>query len=498
MDSDKTGIVRVRFAPSPTGLLHVGSFRTALFNWLFARKNNGRFILRIEDTDQKRSTEEFLESQLADMKWMGLDWDEGPGAEGEHAPYFQMKRLDLYREYADKLLSLGKAYHCYCTPEELKQERKETKSAGYSGKCRNLTPQQVEKLKCEGRKPCVRFKSPSEGKTVFYDHIKGEVSFENRLLDDFVIMKSDGIPTYNFAAVVDDHLMEITHIIRGDEHLSNTPRQVLIYLALGFELPRFVHIPIILNEDRTKLSKRKGAVHLLEFKEKGFLREAMLNFIALLGWSPGDDREILSKTELIESFSFDGITKHPAVFDYKKLEWINGQYITSLPVRTIVERLKPFIAKMGVDPDEKDFDWYVEALSVYGNRVKTLVELAGGLLCFFRDFDEYNPKGVKKHFKHDFIAPSLYELERRIDEDDEFTLESLEKIVRDYSKELGVSAGKLIHPIRLAITGGTASPPIFDVMKLAGKKLLMKRLHKCAKFVESRNDSNKTLEGLNK
>lgn len=478
--------VRVRFAPSPTGLLHVGSFRTALFNWLFARKNNGKFILRIEDTDQKRSTKEFLESQLADMKWMGLDWDEGPETVGDHSPYFQMQRLETYKEYADKLMSIGKVYHCYCTPEELKQERKETKSAGYSGKCRNLTPEQAEKLKDEGRKPCIRFISPSEGETVFYDHIKGEVSFENNLLDDFVIMKSNGIPTYNFAAVVDDHLMEITHIIRGDEHLSNTPRQVLLYQAMGFEPPRFIHIPIILNEDRTKLSKRKGAVHLLEFKRKGFLREAMLNFMALLGWAPKDDREILSKNELIESFSLDGITKHPAVFDYRKLEWINGQYITSLPTKTIVERLKPFIAIAGVDPKKKDYAWYAEAVSVYGNRVKTLVELADNLLCFFRDIDEYNPKGVKKHFKHDYIIDVLYELEKRIGEDEEFSLESLERIVRDYSEELGVSAGKLIHPVRLAITGSTASPPIFDVMKLAGKDLLMDRLHKSAKFIESR------------
>ncbi|MCD4784197.1 MAG: glutamate--tRNA ligase [Candidatus Eremiobacteraeota bacterium] len=477
--------VRVRFAPSPTGLLHVGSFRTALFNWLFARKNNGKFILRIEDTDQKRSTKEFLESQLEDMKWMGLDWDEGPETVGCHSPYFQMQRLETYKKYADKLMSMDKVYLCYCTPDELKQAREETKSAGYSGKCRNLTPQQVEKLKDEGRKPCIRFISPPRGETVFCDQIKGEVSFENNLLDDFVIMKSNGVPTYNFAAVVDDHLMEITHVIRGDEHLSNTPRQVLLYQAMEFEPPRFVHIPIILNEDRTKLSKRKGAVHLLEFEQKGFLKEAMLNFMSLLGWAPKDDREILSKNELIESFSLDGITKHPAVFDYKKLEWINGQYITSLPTKTIVERLKPFIEEAGADPGEKDFTWYVEAISVYGNRVKTLVELADSLLCFFRDIDEYDPKGVKKHFKHDYIISALYELEKRTSEDEEFSVESLEKIIRDYSEELGVSAGKLIQPVRLAITGTTASPPIFDVMKLAGKELLVDRLHKAAKFVES-------------
>lgn len=484
------GKIRVRFAPSPTGLLHVGSFRTALFNWLFARKNGGDFILRIEDTDRKRSSDEFLYSQLSDMKWMGLDWDEGPDKGGEFGPYFQMQRLDSYRKYSDQLLKENKAYKCYCSPEELKEEReraeKEGTGIGYSGKCRNLTPEEQVQYDTEGKKPCIRFRVPDCGETKFNDYIKGDMSFDNKLLDDFVIMKSDGIPTYNYAVVIDDILMEITHVIRGDEHLSNTPKQVLIYEALGAEKPGFVHIPIILNEDRTKLSKRKGAVHLLEYRDKGYLRESLLNFLALLGWAPKDDREILSAEELVEAFTLEGITKHPAIFDEKKLVWMNGQYISSLPPEDLIERLKAFLAKKGLDTDSHTDEWYREAILVYRTRMKTMIDFSDNLLCYFNDVEEYEEGGVKKRFKFDFLPDSLNKIAQIIEESSDFSVENLEKIVREYSEELGISAGKIIHAIRLAVTGKQESPPVFDVMHLIGKDILIMRLKKAAEFITER------------
>lgn len=482
--------IRVRFAPSPTGLLHVGSFRTALFNWLFARKNGGDFILRIEDTDRKRSSDEFLYSQLSDMKWMGLDWDEGPDKGGEFGPYFQMQRLDSYKEFSDQLLNEKKAYKCYCSPEELKEEReraeKEGTGIGYSGKCRNLTREEQVQLETEGKKPCIRFRVPDFGETKFNDYIKGNMSFDNKLLDDFVIMKSDGIPTYNYAVVIDDILMKITHVIRGDEHLSNTPKQVLIYEALGKETPGFVHIPIILNEDRTKLSKRKGAVHLLEYRDKGYLRESLLNFLALLGWAPKDDREILSAEELIDVFTLDGITKHPAIFDEKKLIWMNGQYISSLPPEELVERLKGILIKNGVNIDSHTDEWYREAILVYRTRMKTMIDFSDNLLYFFNEVEEYEEGGVKKRFKFDFLPDALNKIADLIEETADFSVENLEKIVREYSEKLGISAGKLIHAIRLAITGKQESPPVFDVMHLLGKDLLIMRLKKAAEFIAER------------
>lgn len=479
--------VRVRFAPSPTGYLHVGSLRTALFNWLFAKKYNGSFILRIEDTDRERSTADFLHSQLADLEWMQLRWDEGPVIGGRKGPYFQSKRLHIYSRYAEKLVGEGKAYRCYCTPEELKAQREEAEKTGdysnYGKKCRNLTPERVKELEAMGRKPCIKLLVTDEGQTVIQDAVKGEVSFDNEVIEDFVIMKSDGMPTYNFAVVIDDHLMGISHVIRGDEHMSNTPRQALLYEALDFPRPVFCHIPIILNPDRTKLSKRKGAVHLQEFREQGYLREALLNFIALLGWAPKDGREIMSAEELVEAFSLNGVTTHPAVFDQEKLTWMNGKYLNMLPLEEIIARLKPFLAKKGMNPGEKDDAWYLKAVDLYRKRMKTMEELADNLEYFFEEVDKYDPRGEKKHFKKDFILDALEELAKRYNQVSEFNEKNLEKILRNYARELGCSAGKLIHASRLACTGRTASPPIFDVMVLLGKDKLVKRLKKAAGYI---------------
>jgi nondiscriminating glutamyl-tRNA synthetase len=493
MKTSSHSTIRVRFAPSPTGLLHVGSFRTALFNWLFAKKYGGKFILRIEDTDQTRSREEFLRSQLADLKWMGLHWDEGPDIGGDFAPYSQMQRLETYRTHAEKLLKEGKAYYCYCTPEELEKERTESarqgKEVSYSGKCRKLAPDEALSLAKEGRSPCLRFHIPFEGETVIDDLVKGRVVFENKYQEDFVIVKSDGVPTYNFAVVVDDHLMQISHVIRGDEHMSNTPRQAALYDAFGYEKPVFCHIPIILNPDKTKLSKRKGAVHLLEFRDKGYLREALLNFLALLGWAPKDNREIMSMEELVEAFSIEGITRHPAVFDENKLSWMNGQYISTLPVDEIIVRLKVFIEKTGVDPELKNIDWYRKAVNLYRERVKTMVEFAENLEYFFKEIDDYDPDGVKKHFKHPFLVEALPELAGRIECLESFAEENLETALRDYAGEINQSAGKLIHAVRLAISGKTVTPPIFDVMVLLGKPELVQRIRKTAGYIEKYQQS---------
>jgi len=316
-------MVRVRFAPSPTGHLHIGSARTALFNWLFARKMGGVFILRIEDTDLRRNVDEAFSAILSAMDWLGLHRDEGP--------YYQSQRLKLYREAVEKLLEEGYAYPCYCLPEELEERRREALKRGekpmYDRHCRELSAEERERLEREGRKPAIRFKVPLEGKTVFRDIIRGEIEFVNEEIEDFVIMRKDGIPTYNLACVVDDFHMQITHIIRGEDHISNTPKQILLYKALGYPLPQFAHLPMILGPDKSRLSKRHGATSINEYREQGFLPEAMLNFLALLGWSPGGNREIISREEMIEEFSLERVKRHPAIFNYDKLVWLNSHYM---------------------------------------------------------------------------------------------------------------------------------------------------------------------------
>ncbi|OGC38721.1 glutamate--tRNA ligase, partial [candidate division WOR-1 bacterium RIFOXYD2_FULL_36_8] len=322
--------VRTRFAPSPTGALHVGGARTALFNWLFARSQGGKFILRVEDTDQLRSTDEAVKAIYDGMDFLGLDWDEGPKADGSFGPYMQTERLHIYKEYADKLLKEGKAYYCFCTTEELNKQRKEAaekkEAPKYNKTCTKLTQEEVQNRIKNGLPYVIRFAMPESEKIEIDDLIRGKVVFESDLLDDFVIMKSDGFPTYNFAAVVDDHLMQITHIIRGDDHLSNTPRQIALYEAFAFELPKFAHIPMILGNDKKRLSKRHGATSVIAYKDMWYLPEAMINYLARLGWGHKDE-EIFSREELLKMFSLDGVTKNPAVFDVEKLNWLNGQYI---------------------------------------------------------------------------------------------------------------------------------------------------------------------------
>jgi nondiscriminating glutamyl-tRNA synthetase len=343
--------IRVRFAPSPTGPLHIGGARSALFNFLLAKKLGGKFILRIEDTDRERSSRESEVNIYESLKWLGMNWDEGPDVGGAYGPYRQMERLDIYQEYTQKLLAEGKAYYCYCSEEELEKERQEALAQGgspqYSGKCRLLSAEGREKYEAEGRKPVVRFRVPEDKEIVINDLVRGEVAFQSEEVGDFIIVKSDGIPTYNYAVVIDDALMKISHVIRAEEHLSNTPRQILLYEALGFEIPQFAHISLILGKDRSKMSKRHGATSVVQYKEEGYLPEAVVNFLALLGWAPEGEAEIFSLEELIKEFSLERVAKNPAVFDMEKLRWINGIYLRECSLDKLTELALPYLIKAG-------------------------------------------------------------------------------------------------------------------------------------------------------
>lgn len=468
--------VRVRFAPSPTGYLHVGGARTALYNWLFAKKNKGIFILRIEDTDRTRSTKEAVQAILDGMEWLGMDWDEGP--------FYQTERLDIYKEYADKLLKEGKAYLCYCTPEELAQQRKEAEARKeaprYNGKCRNLTENEGRRMKEGGRKPVIRFKLPEGGTTVVKDMIRGAVVFENCVLDDFVIYKSDGFPTYNFAAVVDDHLMEMTHIIRGDDHLSNTPRQILLYNALGFDLPQFAHIPMIMGKDKARLSKRHGATSVIDYKDMGYLPEAMINYLARLGWGHGD-QEIFSQQELIDLFNIEKVNKTSAVFDMDKLNWLNAHYIRQTLPERLIDLTRPFLEKAYTSYSEtvktkEGFEYVKKIIVCLQDRMKTINEIVELSDFFFNDEVKYDEASVNKHLKEAGVVDILAKLKEGLEKVSPFTKETIEPVFRDIAKELGVKAGKVIHPARVALTGRSDSPPMFDTVGLIGKERSIRRL----------------------
>lgn len=466
----------MRFAPSPTGYLHVGGARTALYNWLFAKKNKGIFILRIEDTDKARSTKEAVQAILDGMEWLGMDWDEGP--------FYQTERLDIYKEYADKLLKEGKAYLCYCTPDELARQRKEAEARKeaprYSGKCRCLTEAESLKLKAEGRKPVIRFKLPEGGTTVVKDMIRGDVVFENSVLDDFVIYKSDGFPTYNFAAVVDDHLMEMTHVIRGDDHLSNTPRQILLYNALGFELPQFAHIPMIMGKDKARLSKRHGATSVIDYKVLGYLPEAMINYLARLGWGHGD-QEIFSFQELIDFFDIEKVNKTSAVFDMDKLNWLNAHYIRqSLPER-LIDLTRPFLEKAYPSYSEmiktkEGFEHLKKIIVCLQDRMKTINEIVELSDFLFNDEVKFDDASVQKHLKEAGVADILVKLKEGLEKVSPFTKENIEPVFRGLASDLGLKAGKVIHPARVALTGRSDSPPMFDTVELIGKERSLKRL----------------------
>ncbi|MCG1011329.1 glutamate--tRNA ligase [Tepidanaerobacter sp. GT38] len=482
--------VRVRFAPSPTGSLHIGGARTALFNLLFARHNNGTFVLRIEDTDTERSTEESAAQIVRSLKWLGIDWDEGPEKGGDFGPYFQSQRLELYKKEVDRLLVEGKAYYCYCTPEELAQRREAALKAGkppkYDGCCRNLTPEQREKFEAEGRKPTIRLKMPEEGYTEVDDLIRGKVVFENSVLDDFIIVKSNGIPTYNFACVVDDNAMKITHIIRAEEHLSNTPKQIQAYRALGYDIPKFAHVPMILAPDRSKLSKRHGATSVEEFKDQGYLAKAIINYLTLLGWSPEGTEEIFEIDKAIKEFTLERVNKTAAIYDVKKLTWINGHYMRELDVNFVTEETIPFMIKKGIVTEEEakeKFDYIREIVDISRDRSKTLDELAESIAFFFKDVTEYEEKGVRKHFAKENAAKLLTLGADALEKLGDFTLETTEATFRNITEELGLKAAEIIHPTRLAITGRTIGPGLFHIIVLLGREKTVERMRKAVKWI---------------
>ena len=466
-------MVRVRFAPSPTGHLHIGGARTALFNYLYAKHNKGTFILRIEDTDRTRSTEEYIDAIIEGMKWLDLDWDEGP--------YRQTDRFDVYRRYTEKLLNEGKAYYCYCLPEELEQRRQEAlvqgKSPKYDGRCRNLQDP------IPGKNPAVRFRMPQEGETAVNDLIKGKTVFDNACLDDLIIMRSDGTPTYNFTVVVDDVDMNITHVIRGDDHLNNTPKQIHIYNALGYEVPLFAHLPMILGADKTRLSKRHGAVSVMAYKEMGYLPDALVNYLVRLGWSYGD-QEIFTRDELIQYFSFDKVGKSAAVFNPEKLLWLNSQYIINSSAEELAEMVVPFLIKEKVISEGQTLDkeWLSKAIDTQKERSRTLIELANSLRYYISEDVEYDEK-AKIKFLNEKSLPYLIELKDSLVSISDFSALEIEKVFTSIIEKHGIKLGNLAQPVRVAMTGKTESPGIFEVIEIAGKEKTLKRLEKAIKTI---------------
>lgn len=461
--------VRTRFPPSPTGFLHIGGARTALFNWLFTRHHRGKFILRIEDTDIARSTEEALKAILDSMQWLGLDWDEGP--------FFQSKRLAIYQEHVDRLLSEGKAYRCYCPPEELEEKRKraleERKKPKYDGKCRNLSPPYPD------GPYAVRFKCPQEGQTVVEDLVKGRVVFENAELDDLIIQRSDGMPTYNFAVVVDDGTMGITHVIRGDDHVNNTPRQILLFRALGYPLPYFAHVPMILGPDRTRLSKRHGAESVMAYKEMGYLPEGLLNYLVRLGWSYGD-QEIFSIGELIEKFSLENVGKSAGIFNPEKLRSINGDHIKGREPSKLAPLLLPFIKVKGYEIGEEEK--LNKIISNLKARSKTLVEMADQAEFFFKEEIEYEEEAAKKFLRPEVIDifEDLIEGFKGMKTVSEAEVESL---FRGIAQRREIKLVKVAQPVRVALTGRTVSPGLFEVIDILGKGQTIRRLEKAIGFI---------------
>lgn len=463
-------MVRTRFAPSPTGYLHIGGARTALFNWLFARNQGGKFILRIEDTDVERSTEESVKAILDGMTWLGLDWDEGP--------FFQSKRMDRYKYFAEKLLQEGNAYYCYCTPEELQERRekalKEGKKPTYDRRCRNL------KEPIPGRKPVIRFKAPIEGETVVNDIVKGTVIFKNEELDDLIIIRSDGFPTYNFAVVIDDVDMEITHIIRGDDHLNNTPRQIQIYKALNFPIPIFAHVPMILGSDKTRLSKRHGATSVMAYKEMGYINDALVNYLVRLGWSYGD-QEIFTREEMIEKFNLENIGKSPAVFNPEKLLWLNAHYIREMSPSKLAELAKEFfIAKGYTIPEEEKFK---KMLCSLRQRGRTLVELAEMADFYFTSDFSYEEQGVKKFFNPDSLK-SLKIIKDKMSKIEDITEKEFEALIRQTAEELNLKVTLVAQSFRLSITGKTVSPGLYEIIEVLGIKETLKRLDRAIEYME--------------
>jgi len=479
--------VRVRFAPSPTGALHVGGAHTALFTWLFARHEGGKFVLRIEDTDEVRSTEESLAAIYDGLSWLGIDWDEGPDVGGPFGPYIQSERLERYNEQVERLLEDSRAYPCYCTPEELEERREIMRKRGipprYDGRCRNLTEDERQRLEAEGRKPCINFRVREGGTTVVKDLIRGEVGFDNALMGDFVIRKTSGYPTYHLAVVVDDYLMDISHVIRAEEHLSNTPRHLQLMEALDFEPPQFAHLPIILGTDRTKLSKRHGAVNLLDYQEQGFLPEAMRNFLALIGWSTGTEQEVLDLEELIEQFTLESVSKSPGIFDLEKATWLNGEYLKRADAEHVTDLVEPLLQAEGLIGPElpaERREWLVRVVDLMKERTRLLTDFLSWARYFFTDDYPYDERARKKWLSREEVPDRLEMLADRLEALGTWDVDGIEQAVRGVAEELEVSAAKVIHPCRSAVTGQTIGPSLFHLMELLPQETVVARLRRTA------------------
>ncbi len=477
--------VRTRFAPSPTGFLHVGNIRTALFSWLWARHNGGVFILRIEDTDRDRIVPGALESIFESLRWLGLHWDEGPEVGGPYGPYFQSQRLDLYRKVAEELIARGAAYRCYCTPERLEALRAEQRARGeppgYDRRCRFLSPAERAELERQGLPSVVRFKMPLDGTTVVPDLLRGEVVFENAKLDDHVLLKSDGYPTYHLAVVVDDHYMRISHVIRGDEWIPSAPRHVLLYRALDWEMPVWVHTPTVLGKDRSRLSKRHGALPVLDYREQGYLPEAVVNYLALLGWSAEDENEVFSPDELIRAFDLMRIGTNPAIFDPEKLLWLNGVHIRRLAPEELAERLLPFLERdlSPEVPRPVDRDLVRRLVPLIQERIKLLTEAAPLVEPFFVEELSYDPALlIPKGLDRETTRRGLQAVLSRVAALPDFEAPTLEAALRELAEELGVKAGTLFMVVRVAVTGRTVTPPLFESMAILGRDRVLRRLDK--------------------
>ena len=482
---------RVRFAPSPTGYLHVGGARTALFNWLYARRHGGTFVLRIEDTDVERSSTDMVTGILDGLRWLSLDWDEGPGAGGPHGPYFQSERLDRYRDAAARLVAQGLAYYCYCSPDRLRDEREKAEQRGeawqYDRACLALPPEKIAELEATAAPRAIRFKVAGST-TAFEDAVHGRIEFDPKNIEDFVILRSDQHPTYHLSVVVDDIDMAITHVIRGDDHISNTPKHLMLFDAFGASPPVFAHVPLILGADRKRLSKRHGATSVTEYRREGYLPNAMVNFLALLGWSPGNDRELMSIAELVESFSLEGISGGNAVFNTEKLDWMNGQYIARLSSDALLGEVEPLLVGAGLlGPDARPADpWLYRLIDLLRPRAKRLTDFVGLARPFLVDMVEYEPEAVKRHLTSPGLADHVAALANALRPLDPFDEPHVEATVRGSAAERGIKAGPLIHATRVAVTGRTTSPGLFEVLVLLGRDQSVARLDRLVNFLATR------------
>lgn len=484
--------IKVRFAPSPTGPFHIGGARSALFNWLVARHAGGSFLVRIEDTDLARSSRESEENIKESMRWLGLDWDEGIDVGGDNGPYRQTERLDLYKKEVQRLLDEGKAYYCYCSQEELEAERKvqlaEGKTPVYGGHCRHLSEEEIAKYKAEGRKPVVRLHVPQGETIAFDDMVRGHVEFQSSGVGDFIIMKSDGIPVYNFAVVIDDAFMGITHVIRAEEHLSNTPRQIAIYHALGYDVPKFGHISLILGADHKKMSKRHGATSVTAYKDMGYLPDAVVNYLALLGWAPKGEQEIFSREELIKEFSMDRVSSNDAVFDIEKLNWINFQYMKKLSPAELLDFVLPFLEKAGYvqqplgEEKRKWLErvvWYVREHISYGAEAPKNVKI------FFEDVPPFEDPEVVSILKTESSAVILEAFIKALEELPEFTEEAITAAFKGIMKSTGIKGRAAFEPARIALTGVTKGPGMYAMIALFGKEKTLGLLKKALEFAKA-------------